>query len=178
MDHDAGRRPGFGKPRFRTDCIFGVLTPVFASDMETPMNWELTDHTADFGLRVFGPDAKALFRDAALAIFDLMTDRAALTPVEMTPVETVSVQVVGDDWPDLMFNWLREVLYCWTGRELLVQDAILLELAPCRLSARLTCAPFDPDRHEILHEIKAVTYHDLSVEQTPDGWQARIILDV
>lgn len=142
------------------------------------MNWELTDHTADFGLRVFAADAKTLFREAALAIYDLMTDRAALTPVEMTPVETVSVQVVGDDWPDLMVNWLREVLYCWTGREWLVQEVALLELAPYRLSAELACAPFDPDTHDILHEIKAVTYHDLSVEQTPEGWQAHLILDV
>ena len=141
--------------------------------METPMDWELTDHTADFGLRVFGKDLEALFRNAALAVYDLMTDRSVLAATD-----TVSIRVEGDDRPDLMVNWLREVLYCWIGHELLVKDVIRLDLTAHAVHAELACAPFDAARHEILHEIKAVTYHDIDVSETADGYCARIILDV
>jgi len=36
----------------------------------------------------------------------------------------------------------------------------------------------DPARHSLAHEVKAVTYHGLAVEQVPDGWRAEVILDI
>jgi SHS2 domain-containing protein len=38
--------------------------------------------------------------------------------------------------------------------------------------------PLDRGRHELGHEIKAITYHGLKVEQTPDGWLAEVIVDI
>jgi len=44
--------------------------------------------------------------------------------------------------------------------------------------AEFTYDEFNPKMHEILKDIKAVTYHGASVEQTAEGWQATIIFDV
>jgi SHS2 domain-containing protein len=38
--------------------------------------------------------------------------------------------------------------------------------------------PFSPERHPVLGEVKAVTYHQASVERTGSGWRGRFILDV
>ncbi len=38
--------------------------------------------------------------------------------------------------------------------------------------------PMDPSRHELNHEVKAITYHGLKVEQTADGWLAEVIVDI
>ena len=38
--------------------------------------------------------------------------------------------------------------------------------------------PMDPARHELNHEVKAITYHGLKVEQTADGWLAEVIVDI
>ena len=38
--------------------------------------------------------------------------------------------------------------------------------------------PLDRDRHELSHEVKAITYHGLKVEQTPEGWLAEVIVDI
>jgi SHS2 domain-containing protein len=39
--------------------------------------------------------------------------------------------------------------------------------------------PLDPARHVLLHEVKAITYHELKVEPTPDsGWLAEVIVDI
>jgi SHS2 domain-containing protein len=38
--------------------------------------------------------------------------------------------------------------------------------------------PLDPARHDLSHEVKAITYHGLKVEQTPDGWLAEVIVDI
>ncbi len=137
------------------------------------MKYETIDHTADFGIRVFGADAKDLFANAAFALFDLITDIDALKGLN-----EYKVRITGDDWPDTMVNWLRELLYLWTCKEMLVKATDIFYLTEHEVTARVNFDLFDPDRHEIKNEIKAVTYHQLQVESTPLEWESKIIFDV
>jgi SHS2 domain-containing protein len=135
--------------------------------------YSVIDHTADFGIHVYGSDSKELFANAAWAVFDLITEMDRLTGFDSCDIE-----VSGDDWPDLMVNWLREVLYLWNGKELLVKKARILSLSETELTATLKCDSFNPDRHVIKTEIKAVTYHQIQVNSSPSGWEAMIIFDI
>ena len=135
--------------------------------------YKLIDHTADFGIHVFGTDPVELFANAAFATFDMLTEIDSLKSLE-----AATIRVTGDDWPDLMVNWLRELLYFWNGKELLVKKVKILALSENKLSANVELDPFDPDRHEIKIEIKAVTYHQIQVSSGPEGWEARVIFDV
>jgi SHS2 domain-containing protein len=36
----------------------------------------------------------------------------------------------------------------------------------------------DTSRHQMEHEVKAITYHALRVEQTATGWEAEVIVDI
>ena len=137
------------------------------------MKYETIDHTADFGIHVFGADAKDLFANAAFALFDLITDINTLKGLNEH-----EVRITGDDWPDTMVNWLRELLYLWTCKEMLVKIANISYLTEHELTARVNFDPYDPDRHEIKNEIKAVTYHQIQVEKVPLGWESKIIFDV
>ena len=137
------------------------------------MKYETIDHTADFGIHVFGADAKDLFANAAFALFDLITDINALKGLNEH-----EVRITGDDWPDTMVNWLRELLYLWTCKEMLVKTTNISYLTEHELTARVNFDPYDPDRHEIKNEIKAVTYHQIQVEKVPLGWESKIIFDV
>jgi SHS2 domain-containing protein len=60
----------------------------------------------------------------------------------------------------------------------LMKSCLIREVSPQRLKVLLRGEPFDPARHRILKEIKAVTYHQASVEKTGDVWVARVIFDV
>ena len=135
--------------------------------------YKLIDHTADFGIHVFGADPKELFSNAAFATFDTLTEIDLLKSLE-----TTNLRVTGDDWSDLMVNWLRELLYLWNGKELLVKKTQILALSENELSANVELDPFDPGRHEIKIEIKAVTYHQIQVSRGPVGWEAKIIFDI
>jgi SHS2 domain-containing protein len=46
------------------------------------------------------------------------------------------------------------------------------------LKAKARGEPLDRERHELSHEVKAITYHQLEVKQTDQGWQARVIVDI
>lgn len=124
-------------------------------------------------MKVFGTDIKSLFTNAGLALFDLI----AGMNYRHAPM-TYRVSAKGEDWPDLMVAWLRELLYLWTGKELLVQSIDIDAVLPYAVSADVCCTRFDPNRHDIKHEIKAVTYHQIRVDQTTGGWESTIIFDV
>ena len=137
------------------------------------MRYKLIDHTADFGIHVFGEDERDLFKNAALAMFDLMVE--AGNPVESSPS---MISVEGSDWPDLMVNWLRELLYLWTGEENILRSIEVEELTPYRITAQVNLEPFRAERHSILNEIKAVTYHQIQAGPKGDHWEAKIIFDI
>lgn len=137
------------------------------------MKYFVIDHTADIGLHVFGKDLAELFTTAAHALSDIM--------IEGRPVKTnqsLSLRVVGLDWPDLMVNWIRELLYLWSGKDLLVCKTNIRKIEPHMLDAEIIVDPFNPKRHSVKAEIKAVTYHQIEVGQKESGWEAKIILDV
>jgi SHS2 domain-containing protein len=137
------------------------------------MRYNLIDHTADFGIRVYGSDSKELFANAAWALSDIITEID-----QLAGLDSCNIEVSGNDWSDLMVNWLREVLYLWNGKEFLVKKARILSLSETKLSASVELDTFDPDRHIIKTEIKAITYHQIQVNSSPSGWEAIIICDI
>ena len=137
------------------------------------MNYRIIDHTADFGIHVCGKDEKHLFQNAALAMFESMVETGTCHGGVQK-----QVSVSGSDRPDLMVNWLRELLFQWTGKQKILQSVAVDQLSPVSITAQLTLENYNPDRHIILNEIKAVTYHQIQVVKSGDHWESRIIFDV
>jgi SHS2 domain-containing protein len=131
------------------------------------------DHTADLGLAINGASEEKLFANAAFAIFDIITD---LNRVEARDARRIAVE--GDNREDLLINFLREVLYLYNGERWLLKEIRIIRISKKGLEAEALGEPFDEQKHEICKEIKAVTYHQAEVRQTPAGWTARVIFDV
>jgi SHS2 domain-containing protein len=136
-------------------------------------NYRVIDHTADFGLHITGSDPADLFVNAAKALFDVLIEGRTLRAVD-----EMTLNVSGEDWPDLLVNWLRELLYLWAVKENILSAVRIDRISERQLSARLTCDRLDPERHRVKSEIKAVTYHQIQVTQGPDRWEGRVIFDV
>jgi SHS2 domain-containing protein len=77
-----------------------------------------------------------------------------------------------------MVRWLSEILYLFDGEGEVVTGVKIPVIFPSHLEAVVEKVPFDPDQHEIQHEIKAVTYHQINVAEKKDHWEAKIIFDV
>jgi SHS2 domain-containing protein len=135
--------------------------------------YTIFDHTADLGVEMYGKTLPELFANAAFAVFDTITDLSRVRPTEER-----RFVVEGDGWEDLMVNWLREILYLFNGEGLLLKEYAIMNINPHRLEANVSGEHFDPVHHRINAEIKAVTYHQISVRETPDGWTGRVIFDV
>ena len=135
--------------------------------------YEVFDHTADLGLRIRAATLEALFTDAADALFSLIVGGTGA----IEACETVHLQVSGTDLDYLLFDWLNELLYTFESRHLLLKD-FQVRIQDGQLTAQAAGEPFDRQRHPMEHEVKAITYHGLIVEQRPDGWFAEVILDI
>ncbi len=139
----------------------------------THLDYQVIDHTADLGIIVKGPDVKSLFIHAARAMTDLMVkgDISKGTVIK-------DVLVEGEDFPDLMVRWLGEILYLFDGENLIVNSIKIKSINPTKLKSTLTLTSFETEHHQVIREIKAVTYHQISVDKTKDGWQAKVIFDI
>ncbi len=135
--------------------------------------YELFDHTADLGLRVEAPDLPSLFREAAEGLFSVIV---AQIP-RRAPAREVRIRVEAQRTDHLFVDWLHELLYLVETERLLL-DGFDVEIHDTRLAATARAWTVDQARDSLLHEVKAVTYHRLRVEQTERGWLAEVILDI
>jgi SHS2 domain-containing protein len=136
-------------------------------------SYEIIDHTADLGIIVKGGNIKELFVNAANAMTDIMV-KADIR--EKGAKRKLIVE--GEDLPDLMVRWLSEILYLFNGEHILVSTIEISSISPTRLQSKANVVSLEKCRHEILREIKAVTYHQIAVEETADGWETRVIFDI
>jgi SHS2 domain-containing protein len=135
--------------------------------------YRVFDHTADLGLEIYGKTVAELFANSAFAIYDNIADlKNVRTAVER------KIVVEGEGWEDLLVNYLREVLYLFNGESLLLNKFSIMEIDSQHLEGQVLGEFYDSSKHRIHAEIKAVTYHQASVRETPEGWIARVICDV
>ncbi|MDZ7261104.1 MAG: archease [candidate division KSB1 bacterium] len=135
--------------------------------------YDQIEHTADLGIRVYGDSLKELFINAAYALFDTITD---INSVKPSLAETV--EIVAGDREELLVNWLSELNYLFFTEEMIFSKFDIEKLGDRYLKATARGEKLDPKRHEIFKEIKAVTYHELKIEQKKGRWEAQVIFDI
>ncbi|MFC1495640.1 archease, partial [Thermodesulfobacteriota bacterium] len=92
--------------------------------------------------------------------------------------ETLSISLSAADLADLMVKWLSEILYLLNGEDLVVEDIRVKSIREYHINSTLTVVPFNTDKHDLIREIKAVTYHQIEVRKKNNSWIARVIFDV
>jgi SHS2 domain-containing protein len=143
------------------------------TDGEAPW-YRLIDHTGDIALLVRAATLPELYDACTRALFDVILDVRTVEPRETVPVR-VSGAV---DSEDLLVRYLSELLFLHDARSWLFCRARAIVLSPGRLEAEVVGEPFDPGRHAIERQVKAVTYHHLLLAEARDGWTARLVLDL
>jgi SHS2 domain-containing protein len=138
-----------------------------------PAMYETFDHTADIGLRITAATLQELFVDAGRGFSSLIV--ANLADVRTVEERTIAVEGTEPDY--LLFDWLNELVYLLDS-EHLVFSQFAAKIDERGLTATCRGERLDRSRHQLEHEVKAVTYHDLRVENTESGWEAEVILDI
>ena len=76
--------------------------------------FDFLEHISDIYIAAHGKDLKQSFENAALAMFEVMTDTSKVSP----NLEKV-IKVKGEDQKNLLYNWLEELLFIFETKGIL-----------------------------------------------------------
>ena len=122
------------------------------------------------GLEIYGKNRSELFMHAGAALFSLITDPDSVEA-------RFTRQITMDNEEDSLVVFLNELLYLWDAKKFIPCTFSILEKGG-RLDIVMTGDVFDPGKHHVNKEIKAVTYHKFAVQHQGDLLKATIFLDI
>jgi len=135
--------------------------------------FELFEHTADLGLRVRASTLEELLAEAARGLLAMLV----ANPEAVRPLQARTITLAAGEPAYLVFDWLNELLYRFETDKILF-SAFELRLSGNELIADCRGEAMDISRHQMDHEVKAITYHCLQVKQMSNGWHAELIVDI
>jgi SHS2 domain-containing protein len=139
--------------------------------------YEVEGTTADVAIKALGRTHDALFTNAAFGLADLMCDTRT---VKGTVVREIVSSAPTEE--RLLVAFLTELLVLRETEGLVLSSIEARVSTPgvvddkWRLLAMVWGEPYDRARHQMLHDVKAVTYHTLEVK--PDRGYARVLFDI
>ncbi len=135
---------------------------------ESSRGHETFEHTADMGLRGWGPDEKTAICEAAMALFELM--RGNETP---KPEMTFDLEVEGHSLEELLVEFLNEIISIADLNEMEPVDIEGASLAPLgtgfRMIVKLRAAGRTGYGERNGSEVKAAAGYGAYVRRRPDG---------
>jgi len=134
------------------------------------IRFTVIEHEADMGLEIYGSNLAELFMHAGAALFSLITDPETIAA-------RFTRQITMENEEGALVVFLNELLYLWDTERFIPGTFSVLEKAG-RLNIVMTGEAFDPGKHPVYKEIKAVTYHKFAIKQENNLLKATIFLDI
>ena len=135
--------------------------------------YEPFPHPSDIGLTIYGYSLEQLFEHAAFAMFDNLCNLEQVKESKM-----VKVTAQGDDREELLVNFLNELLFLQAVKGWLFRRFKVQKLDNTTIKAQVWGEPYNMVRHELFHEIKSATYHDIHIRKEDGFWRVDVVFDV
>ncbi len=157
------------------------------------MSWWIFPTTADVGIRSFSNTLESIIRETTLGIqeYQLEVPISELNSI-VRHTSTWAVPIIGKDLERGLVRWLEEVLYRGYGEGQWLVD-VSISVSEEYISGHVSWIESDLAEREI--EVKAITMHELILEEVPEGvtisgiisevpdfegpgWTSQVILDI
>jgi SHS2 domain-containing protein len=135
--------------------------------------FEIIEHTADVGIRAWGDSIEEAFENAALGMFSIIAD---VSKVDL--IGEAEVRVNNESLDELLVDWLSELLYLFDAERIFLGkfEVKIDKKDRYYLKGRVYGEKYDPKKHGMGVEIKAVTYHMLKVDT--DKNEVEVLFDI
>jgi len=138
-----------------------------------PKHCETFEHTADVGLTATGDTLEELFEALAEGLTDLICPRS-----QVARSETRELTARCEDLEALAVDFLTQILVTIQTEHFGIAAVRVTEIRDNHLITEISGEPIDTDRHEFHTEVKAVTYHRISIAREDERWRGQVILDI
>ena len=131
------------------------------------MSWWIFPTTADVGIRSFSNSLESIIRETTLGIqeYQLLVPISELNSIARQ-TSTWAVPIIGEDLERGLVRWLEEVLYRGYGEGQWLVD-VSVSVSDEYISGHVSWIDADLAEREI--EVKAITMHELILEEVPEG---------
>ncbi len=137
------------------------------------MTFEELEHTADVRMKITAPTFPDLLSESGFA---LSATLYGAYPYE-TPDASFPLAAEGKDLPELLVNYLSELLFLMET-EYLVPQTITAEVSGTAVSGTVAGVAFSREKHSGGIGVKGISYSGLSLRQTSAGYELIIIFDI
>ncbi len=145
--------------------------------MEKTGKFEFLEHTADILIAAHGQTLEEAFENAALAMFEVMTDT---TKINATQEDAVEVEA--EDEYALLYSWLEALLVKFEVNGMLFSKFKITSLQDnpegFKLKANVWGEKYNAEKHPQKVAVKAVTYHRMEIIKEIDKVTLEFILDI
>ncbi|MHA1949361.1 MAG: archease [Candidatus Thorarchaeota archaeon] len=146
-----------------------------------PAKWREFDTTADTGIEVWAASVLEVMIEAGGAFSELTTE---VDDILYTDEHEIIVEEDGYDV--LLHSFLNELLYLLDTKKFVAigfrKPRIVVSNGTVVFAVTAMGGIFNPEKHESITEIKAVTWHMLTFDKIADvgahQWYARVVFDI
>ncbi|MBI1978337.1 MAG: archease [Candidatus Omnitrophica bacterium] len=135
--------------------------------------FETFEHTADIGIRAWGSEFTEVFEEAAKALFSVIAELNSVSPKEK-----FQIRLEAPSGEELFLKWLKELLFIFDSKHMVLSEFKILELTPEKLSAEVSGEQIDSKKHKLGYEVKAITHHQFKLVREKTRYLAEVILDI
>ncbi|MBK9120614.1 MAG: archease [Phycisphaerales bacterium] len=135
--------------------------------------FELFDHTADLGVRVWAATPAGLLRPALAGLYAALGE---VVPGEQGP--RVELSYGGGEAALLLRDFLADALLRLETEACVLTDVEVVQFDGADLRVSVVQRPLDRELSVLLREVKAVTYHELELWIAPAQCEFRYIVDI
>ena len=150
-------------------------------------SYEIIEHTADIGIKVWGKTLKQLFQHAAMGMFyilypeshsaDRIPNHSLCSDTSQLP-HSITIKKELESFEELLVYWLSELLYIFNTKDILFSRFNIVKLSNGSLNAQVFGKEIDISVNPPAIEIKAVTFHNLKIQKDKNIFYTSIIFDV
>lgn len=128
------------------------------------------DHAADLAINISASSLEDLFIEAVNALHKVMN--VALAPA--STLQHRSIELSAPDTETLLVDWLHEFLFIIETEELAAMDWQISSIS----STSICCSSNFVNLESLDFLVKAVTFHNLRIVESDEGYQTEIVFDV
>lgn len=136
------------------------------------IKYEILEHTADLKIKVYGQDLTELFTNAVRAL----AEQQMVEGSERSACDVETIELAAKDLESLLFSWLAEIIYRSDANDKIYDRVEINNLSTKPVYLRAVIGGCIVTQKKM--DIKAVTYHNLKINQTATGYEATIVFDI
>jgi SHS2 domain-containing protein len=136
-------------------------------------SYTILEHPSDVGIEAHGKNLTSAFVQVARGMMSIIIDTSTVDTSIMK-----EIIITASDVEQLLVKWLSEILYLYDGQQFVAKEFEIQALTDTEMKAVVKGEMLSKKKHRTKMDIKAVTYHQLAVEENKRSALIRVFVDI